>query len=339
MDKKDDTIPRADDTPQQAVTISLQPASDTAKPSYSALSLTDIISLEELEKILQTFVLATGFSSTYVSPEGEYWLTPRATDSACKFCSIIQSCPEGKKRCVDSMCYAGRLASQLGEPYIYQCHAGLVELSSPIQYGDTYLGSVSCGPVLMWDWDELVVREITERTRDLPLDHAALIAASRDIRVLSSRSVQAAAQLLFIVTNQSGVARGYYTERDLRGVERHLRGLMEGFGAELAGFFYCPHHPDGKLPGYAVRCTCRKPEPGLIFRAADEHGIDLRNSWLVGDILNDVEAGRMAGCRTVLINNGKETEWILSTKRLPHHIVANLAEAAAVITNLGGYRP
>jgi phosphoglycolate phosphatase-like HAD superfamily hydrolase len=59
----------------------------------------------------------------------------------------------------------------------------------------------------------------------------------------------------------------------------------------------------------------------------------------VGDILNDVEAGRAAGCRTVLLNNGKETEWILSTRRLPHHIVANLDEAAAVITNLGGYRP
>jgi D,D-heptose 1,7-bisphosphate phosphatase len=137
---------------------------------------------------------------------------------------------------------------------------------------------------------------------------------------------------LFVITNQSGIARGYFTEQDLAGVERHLREVMEGFGVPLSGFYYCPHLPEGRIASYAVRCACRKPEPGLIFRAAREHSLDVRNSWFVGDILNDVEAGRMAGCRTVLINNGKETEWILSMKRLPHHIVGNLAEAAAVIT-------
>jgi histidinol phosphatase-like enzyme len=79
---------------------------------------------------------------------------------------------------------------------------------------------------------------------------------------------------------------------------------------------------------------CRKPEPGLVVRAAREHGIYLLDSWFVGDILNDIEAGRRAGCRTVLIHNGKETEWILNQNRLPHHIVHNLLEAAQVITHL-----
>ncbi len=136
---------------------------------------------------------------------------------------------------------------------------------------------------------------------------------------------------LIVITNQSGVARGYFSESALSAVEQRLRELLAEISVPLAGFYYCPHHPGGVVPNYAIECDCRKPQPGLLTTAARELGICLSQSWFVGDILNDVEAGRAAGCRTILIDNGNETEWELSRQRLPHHIVTDLTEAARVI--------
>jgi D,D-heptose 1,7-bisphosphate phosphatase len=140
---------------------------------------------------------------------------------------------------------------------------------------------------------------------------------------------------LIVITNQSGVARGYFPESALVTVEERVRQLLAEVGVQLAGFYYCPHHPDGVVPNYALACSCRKPEPGLLIRAADNYGIDLAQSWFIGDILNDVEAGCRAGCRTILIDNGNETEWQVSAQRLPDYVVADLAQAAQVITREG----
>jgi len=144
----------------------------------------------------------------------------------------------------------------------------------------------------------------------------------------------AAGYELFIVTNQSGVARGYFPESALVAVEKHLRRVLGDFGVAISGFYYCPHHPQGIVEEFAIDCDCRKPRPGLLKKAAQENHIDLFQSWFVGDILNDVEAGNIAGCRTILIDNGNETEWQLSRQRLPHHIVKDLTAAAKVITAL-----
>src|SRR4051794_7454471 len=108
--------------------------------------------------------------------------------------------------------------------------------------------------------------------------------------VEGAQRLHAAGYALVIVTNQAGVARGYFAEDALAGVEQRLRHLLAGHGVKLAGFYYCPHHPDGSVPRYTQECACRKPLPGLIHRAASELKIDLTNSWLVGDILNDIEA-------------------------------------------------
>ncbi|MBX6313276.1 MAG: HAD family hydrolase, partial [Isosphaeraceae bacterium] len=142
----------------------------------------------------------------------------------------------------------------------------------------------------------------------------------------------AAGYRLVVISNQAGVARGLFPEEALAAVEKRLRDLMAGLGVPLAGFYYCPHHPEGTVVGYAVACDCRKPAPGLILRAAREQGIDLTRSWFIGDILHDIEAGRRAGCRTILIDNGHETEWVLSPLRRPHRVAADLAEAARIIT-------
>jgi histidinol-phosphate phosphatase family protein len=136
---------------------------------------------------------------------------------------------------------------------------------------------------------------------------------------------------LIVVSNQSGVAHGLFPERALRDVERSLRSQLAEFGVPLAGFYYCPHHPQGHVHGYAIACRCRKPAPGMLRRAAADLDIDLAESWMVGDILDDIEAGRRAGCRTVLIDNGNETEWRRGRRRRPHLRATDLAEAARFI--------
>jgi D-glycero-D-manno-heptose 1,7-bisphosphate phosphatase len=137
---------------------------------------------------------------------------------------------------------------------------------------------------------------------------------------------------LHVISNQSGLARGFFDEGALMLVRERIQTLLAEAGLRLDGFYYCPHLPEGRVSRYSLVCSCRKPRPGLILRAAAENGLDLERSWLVGDILDDVEAGRSAGCRTVLLDNGNETEWQLSPPRLPHHLARDLEEAARIIT-------
>jgi D-glycero-D-manno-heptose 1,7-bisphosphate phosphatase len=136
---------------------------------------------------------------------------------------------------------------------------------------------------------------------------------------------------LFVVSNQAGVAKGLFTEAALGPVEHRLAERLAQYGVMLDGFYYCPHSPDGVISRYAIPCTCRKPMPGMLLRAAYEHGVSLAHSWMIGDILHDVEAGRRAGCRTVLIDNGNETEWKLSALRTPHLTAPDLYAAAQLI--------
>ncbi len=145
------------------------------------------------------------------------------------------------------------------------------------------------------------------------------------------RALQRAGYRLVVVSNQSGVARGLFEESALRVVERRLSDLAGAAGIAVAGFYWCPHHPGGVVSRYAVSCDCRKPAPGLLQRAARDLVLDLPASWMVGDILNDVEAGRRAGCRTVLVDNGGETEWVLSPGRVPDFVAPGLRHAAAII--------
>lgn len=138
---------------------------------------------------------------------------------------------------------------------------------------------------------------------------------------------------LIVISNQSGVALGYFSQQALKPVCVRLAQMFESAGAQLAGFYYCPHHPAGKLAAYAIDCYCRKPAPGLLLRAARLQGIDLSASWFVGDILHDVEAGNRAGCRTVLLDVGNETEWQAGPFRQPDYRVADLAAAARLIAS------
>lgn len=143
---------------------------------------------------------------------------------------------------------------------------------------------------------------------------------------------------LIVVSNQSGVARGLFAEEALAAVRDQLTKMFQKLGVPLVGFYCCPHHPQGSVGRYALDCDCRKPSPGLIYRAAKEHGLDLSRSWMIGDILDDVESGRRAGCRTILLDNGHETEWKMTPERIPDHLARNFWEAAVLIRDCGERR-
>ncbi|GAA3080027.1 hypothetical protein GCM10020000_77330 [Streptomyces olivoverticillatus] len=115
------------------------------------------------------------------------------------------------------------------------------------------------------------------------------------------RRLQDQGRRLVLVTNQSGLARGLFSLRTLDAMHRHLRAMLQAHGVRLDGIYVCPHHPDGTVDGLSFRCACRKPEPGLLLGAAEELDIDLAASWMVGDFRSDVEAGRLAGCRTAWV--------------------------------------
>ncbi len=117
------------------------------------------------------------------------------------------------------------------------------------------------------------------------------------------RRLNQAGLLVIVVTNQSGVARGYYTEDDVEQLHRHINRELARHDAHVDAWFYCPHHPSGK-GSYALPCSCRKPLPGMLRAAALRYDIDLEQSYMVGDKQADIEAGMAAGCHTILVRTG-----------------------------------
>jgi len=140
-----------------------------------------------------------------------------------------------------------------------------------------------------------------------------------------------------VVTNQPGIAKNTLTLSELDAVNRELAAQLGKKGVRWDALAYCPHHPNGdrKMRGkYVKSCTCRKPKPGLILRAAKKLGLDLKRSWMVGDGLNDIQAGRAAGCRTILIARLKleQMERFFGPDMCePYAVAENLAEALKVI--------
>lgn len=139
--------------------------------------------------------------------------------------------------------------------------------------------------------------------------------------------------LVVVASNQPAVAKGYLTPEALRGMDEKLRSELMAIGAHVDGIYYCLHHPEGKVPYYRAVCECRKPEPGLLEQAARDCGIRLNESVMVGDNLTDVQAGKRAGCKTILIGRMKCELCHLMEERdaKPDAIAANLAEAVTMI--------
>ena len=146
--------------------------------------------------------------------------------------------------------------------------------------------------------------------------------------LLGAVALAVAGYRLFIVSNQPGIGLGMFRRDALQKVEARIRELFRAVGVEIDGFFWCPHKPKSRAEG---GCVCRKPEPGLLLDAADRHRVDLARSWMIGDILDDVEAGHRAGCRSILVDRGSETVWQAGEYRTPDAVVERFDDAVRVI--------
>lgn len=154
------------------------------------------------------------------------------------------------------------------------------------------------------------------------------------------RKVNEAGWLAVLITNQAGVARGYFPESMLEKVHRKLQSELAAEGARLDAVYYCPHVPNGDDPDYAVDCKMRKPYPGMIFKAAAEHGIDLEKSVMLGDKYSDLEAGWRAGCRSGLLltgyGRGERALRGAAWPRPPDFVAEDAYHAVEIILNESG---
>jgi D-glycero-D-manno-heptose 1,7-bisphosphate phosphatase len=116
--------------------------------------------------------------------------------------------------------------------------------------------------------------------------------------------LRGAGYLVVVVTNQAGVARGYFSEAFVHQAHRHLDSLLAAEGAAPDAYYYCPHHPEGVVEGYRVDCRCRKPAPGMVEQAARDWDIDVTRSFVVGDKWLDVGLANQAGARGILVRTG-----------------------------------
>lgn len=152
-------------------------------------------------------------------------------------------------------------------------------------------------PAVFVDRDGTLIEERGYLDR---LDLVALIpGAAEAIRLLRQSGFA-----VVVVTNQAGVARGRFGEPFVEETHRFLQAELSALGAPLDGFYYCPHHPEGVVPGYRQACRCRKPEPGLVERAARDLDLDVPRSFVVGDKWLDVELAARAGARGILVRTG-----------------------------------
>jgi len=143
---------------------------------------------------------------------------------------------------------------------------------------------------------------------DLALPEARRLVAGLAARVAGAgaaiRLLNQAGLKVVLVTNQSGVARGYFSESFVQEAHQRLDQMLVKEGARIDAVYYCPHHPTAGNSRYTVVCDCRKPGTGLIDRAARELGIDVKESYMVGDKWSDVELGQRAGARSILVQSG-----------------------------------
>ena len=150
---------------------------------------------------------------------------------------------------------------------------------------------------------------------------------------LAIKSLAQAGFKNMVCTNQSGIARGMLTEDDLDAIHAELRRQLADKGAHLDAIYYCPFHPQGTIEQYARESDLRKPKPGMLLQAADQHGLDLAQCWMVGDSARDIEAGQRAGCRTIRVKTagGETSQASQGSEAQADYTVRNLVEAARII--------
>ena len=155
------------------------------------------------------------------------------------------------------------------------------------------------------------------------LSQLRLISKSADaVRLLNENKI-----LAVVVSNQAGIAHGYFREEDTALFNRALGEELGKLGAHIDAFYYCPHHPEARIEAYRVDCNCRKPKPGMLKRAGKELNIDLKQSFLVGDKLSDIEAGKRARCKTIIVKTGHAVDELKSNQIECDYVANDLYDA------------
>lgn len=154
------------------------------------------------------------------------------------------------------------------------------------------------------------------------------------------RTLKEAGYRLVVVTNQAGVARGYYSEEDVKVLHGYMNRMLEEQGAAIDGFYYCPHHPEHGTGVYKRECRCRKPGTGMFEMAEKQFEVDRAHSFMIGDKLLDIEAGNAYGLTTVLVGTGYGRDIHLEetakgVSPVYDHYADSLAEAAQWIVRKG----
>ena len=134
---------------------------------------------------------------------------------------------------------------------------------------------------------------------------------------------------LFVVSNQPSYAKGKISLPDLTAIEEKFSSSLEAHKIHISEFYYCHHHPEGNVPEYSVICQCRKPSPYFLKKAADDHDIDLKLSWMVGDRDTDIQCGQAAGCKTIIITNPVSLKF--QGKEKPTYKASNIEDATNII--------
>jgi len=139
--------------------------------------------------------------------------------------------------------------------------------------------------------------------------------------------------LVFLICNQAGIAKGFYSTKDFKKLDSWLRDFLLKKGIKIQKTYFCPHHPEAEIKKYRKKCSCRKPEIGLLLRAKREFNLDLKNSFFIGDKTCDILAGKRAGCKTILVKTGYAGEDKLFCVE-PDFKAKDLLEAVRLIKNI-----
>jgi len=140
-----------------------------------------------------------------------------------------------------------------------------------------------------------------------------------------------------IISNQSGLARGYYQKKDVEIYNGAMKKELEKRGAYIDAIYYCPHHSKAKIEAYRMDCDCRKPKPGMLKQAKKDLNLDLKRSFLIGDKISDIEAGYRAGCKTILVLTGYGSDELKKNATMnikPNYISKDLYTASQTINKI-----
>lgn len=182
------------------------------------------------------------------------------------------------------------------------------------------------GPAAFIDRDGVINKELgyVHRVEDFRLIDGSIAG----LLMLQSLGFQ-----LIVVTNQAGIAKGYYSQYDFEHLTVNMEKILNEHGVKLTAIYHCPHHPEATIDLYRLECDCRKPAPGMILSAARDHKLDLARSILIGDKISDIQAGRAAGVGcNILVRSGHAVND--DDINLASSCVANLFDAAVMVTQI-----